>query len=152
MIFCDLWRVWCYSCTRWQQLYPHGLSGNHTGKLRQEHRDNYVHTCTRATVEWYIRLLKGRWLCLGSAGGTLLYTPGKVCNIILACGVLHKIAQDNQCHLMLSSQMNLCPESRGQHSPICGLQDLFSKDPGSWWLASTADGGHAPTGCLNLLG
>jgi len=46
-------------------------------------------------VERCIGLLKGRWLCLGSAGGTLLYTPQKVCDIILACGVLHNIAQSN---------------------------------------------------------
>ena len=48
-----------------------------------------------AATEHCIRLLKCRWLCLGSAGGTLLYTPEKVCNIILACWVLHNIAQDN---------------------------------------------------------
>ncbi len=46
-------------------------------------------------MERCIGLLKGRWLCLGSAGGTLLYTPQKVCDIILACGVLHNIAQSN---------------------------------------------------------
>ncbi len=49
-------------------------------------------------MERCIGLLKGRWLRLGSAGGgggTLLYTPQKVCDIILACGVLHNIAQNN---------------------------------------------------------
>lgn len=46
-------------------------------------------------VERCIGLLKGRWLCLGSVGGTVLYTPEKVCDIILACGVLHNIAQSS---------------------------------------------------------
>ena len=45
-------------------------------------------------------LLKGRWLRLGPAGGTLLYTPEKVCHIILACSVLHNIALVNGVPLM----------------------------------------------------
>ena len=46
--------------------------------------------------QWsYFGLLKGRWLRLGPAGGTLLYTPEKVCDIILACSVLHNIALVN---------------------------------------------------------
>uniref|UniRef100_A0A671Y2E2 Putative nuclease HARBI1 n=1 Tax=Sparus aurata TaxID=8175 RepID=A0A671Y2E2_SPAAU len=40
-------------------------------------------------------LLKGRWLRLEPAGGTLLYTLEKVCDIILACSVLHNIALVN---------------------------------------------------------
>lgn len=62
----------------------------------QEHRFNNEHIRTRAMVECCIGLLKGRWLCLGSAGGTLLYMPEKVYDIILACGILHNIAQDNR--------------------------------------------------------
>src|SRR4029434_1849721 len=36
-------------------------------------------------------MLKGRWRCLDASGGRLLYDPEKVCQIILACGVLHNI-------------------------------------------------------------
>uniref|UniRef100_A0A3B4VC25 Putative nuclease HARBI1 n=1 Tax=Seriola dumerili TaxID=41447 RepID=A0A3B4VC25_SERDU len=61
----------------------------------QERRFNSAHTRTRVTVERCFGLLKGRWLCLGPAGGTLLYTPEKVCDIILACSVLHNIALVN---------------------------------------------------------
>ncbi|XP_067279192.1 putative nuclease HARBI1 [Pseudorasbora parva] len=66
----------------------------------QERNFNHAHTRTRATVERFVErcvgLLKGRWLCLAHAGGTLLYSPQKVCNIILACAVLHNIAQQNR--------------------------------------------------------
>lgn len=58
----------------------------------QERRYNSAHTRTRVTVERCCGLLKGRWLCLVPAGRTLLYTPEKVCDIILACSVLHNIA------------------------------------------------------------
>ncbi|KAL2099436.1 hypothetical protein ACEWY4_005916 [Coilia grayii] len=64
-------------------------------QTEQERRFNRSHIRTRAIVERCIGLLKGRWLCLGAAGGSLLYTPEKVCNIIIACGVLHNIAQKN---------------------------------------------------------
>uniref|UniRef100_A0A9J8CWU3 Putative nuclease HARBI1 n=1 Tax=Cyprinus carpio carpio TaxID=630221 RepID=A0A9J8CWU3_CYPCA len=44
------------------------------------------------TVERAIGLLKGRWLCLSSTGGTLQYQPEKACKIIMACSVLHNLA------------------------------------------------------------
>ncbi|XP_034036877.1 putative nuclease HARBI1 [Thalassophryne amazonica] len=63
--------------------------------LAQEQRFNLAHTKTHVVVERCAGLLKGRWMCLGHAGGTLLYTPEKVCRIILACSVLHNIALEN---------------------------------------------------------
>uniref|UniRef100_A0A3P9JS12 DDE Tnp4 domain-containing protein n=1 Tax=Oryzias latipes TaxID=8090 RepID=A0A3P9JS12_ORYLA len=47
----------------------------------------------RALVERTIGLFKGRWRFLDCTGGRLLYTPGKVCQIVLACAVLHNVAQ-----------------------------------------------------------
>ncbi len=61
-------------------------------QTRQEHSYNRRHTVTRAVIERTIRVLKARWVCLDTAGGKLLYTPEKVCQIILACCVLHNIA------------------------------------------------------------
>ncbi|KAF1376215.1 hypothetical protein PFLUV_G00208250 [Perca fluviatilis] len=43
----------------------------------QERNFNHAHARTRATVERCVGLLKGRWLCLAHAGGTLLYSPKK---------------------------------------------------------------------------
>ncbi|KAK0145349.1 putative nuclease HARBI1 [Merluccius polli] len=58
----------------------------------QEQHYNRVHARSRSVVERAIGLLKGRWLCLSSAGGALQYKPEKVCHIILACCVLHNLA------------------------------------------------------------
>ncbi len=58
----------------------------------QEQHYNRAHARSRTVVERAIGLLKGRWLCLSSVGGTLQYKPDKVCHIILACCVLHNLA------------------------------------------------------------
>ncbi|XP_054635986.1 putative nuclease HARBI1 isoform X1 [Dunckerocampus dactyliophorus] len=57
----------------------------------QEQMYNQKHTRTRSCVERTIGILKGRWMCLDTAGGRLLYKPEKVCRIIMACCVLHNI-------------------------------------------------------------
>ena len=44
----------------------------------QERRFNQSHAKTRKVVENAIQRLKVRWLCLDTAGGTLLYKPQKV--------------------------------------------------------------------------
>ena len=48
-------------------------------QTEQEVAYNERHARTRSTVERSIGLLKGRWICLGAAGGKLLYKPEKVC-------------------------------------------------------------------------
>ncbi|XP_062342185.1 putative nuclease HARBI1 [Osmerus eperlanus] len=58
----------------------------------QERAYNAAHSRTRSIVERTIGTLKGRWLCLSSAGGALQYTPEKACNIVMACCVLHNMA------------------------------------------------------------
>uniref|UniRef100_A0A3B3SEG3 Putative nuclease HARBI1 n=1 Tax=Paramormyrops kingsleyae TaxID=1676925 RepID=A0A3B3SEG3_9TELE len=55
---------------------------------------NQSHPRTRSTIKRTIRILKGRWMCLGIAGGELLHTPEKVCRIIMACCVLHNMAMN----------------------------------------------------------
>ncbi|XP_072159734.1 putative nuclease HARBI1 [Bemisia tabaci] len=52
---------------------------------------NQLHKSTRCVVERCVGLLKGRWRCLHSTGGNLIYTPGKVCRMFLACSILHNI-------------------------------------------------------------
>ncbi|TWW54060.1 putative nuclease HARBI1 [Takifugu flavidus] len=55
----------------------------------QTPQEFYSIRCMRART---IGILKGRWMCLDTAGGKLLYKPEKVCGIIMACCVLHNIA------------------------------------------------------------
>ncbi|KAI2646411.1 hypothetical protein H4Q32_025756 [Labeo rohita] len=61
-------------------------------RTEQEQAYNRAHARSRSTVERAIGLLKGRWLCLSSTGGTLQYQPEKACKIIMACSVLHNLA------------------------------------------------------------
>ncbi|CAL9690972.1 unnamed protein product [Knipowitschia caucasica] len=58
----------------------------------QEVSYNDKYARTRSIIERTIGILKGRWMCLDTAGGKLLYKPEKVCRIIMACCVLHNIA------------------------------------------------------------
>ena len=44
-------------------------------------------------MERTIGLMRDRWLCLHSTGGTLSYKPEKVCTIVRVCSVLHNVAQ-----------------------------------------------------------
>ncbi|XP_069057806.1 putative nuclease HARBI1 [Pleurodeles waltl] len=50
-----------------------------------ENRYNEAHGSTRRVTELTIGLLKARFKCLHIFGGALLYTPQKVCQIIVAC-------------------------------------------------------------------
>lgn len=45
-------------------------------------RYNHVYAHTHAVIERTIGLLKGRWMCLDTTGGKLLYTPEKVCSML----------------------------------------------------------------------
>lgn len=57
----------------------------------EEAHYNTVLACVRSVVECTIGILKGRWRCLDASGQRLIYEPGKVCKIILACCFLHNI-------------------------------------------------------------
>ncbi|XP_061074476.1 putative nuclease HARBI1 isoform X1 [Conger conger] len=59
----------------------------------EERNYNMRHSQARAVVERTIGLFKGRWRCLDATGGKLLYKPEKVCHIVMACAVLHNVAQ-----------------------------------------------------------
>ena len=58
-----------------------------------EERYNEAHARTRAVVERTFALLKSHFRCLDKSGGTLLYSPNFVCQIIGACCILHNFAQ-----------------------------------------------------------
>ena len=58
----------------------------------QERRYNDLHSHTRSVIARTIGLLKGWRRCLDRTGGMLLYSPEKVCRIVIACGVFHNVA------------------------------------------------------------
>ena len=51
-----------------------------------------AHIRTRRVVERTFGILKSRFRCLDKSGGTLLYSPNFVCQIIGACCMLHNFA------------------------------------------------------------
>ncbi|XP_053556559.1 putative nuclease HARBI1 [Bombina bombina] len=58
-----------------------------------QERYNWAHKWTRGVVERMFGLLKMCLRCLDRSGGALQYSPRKVAKIVIACSVLHKIAQ-----------------------------------------------------------
>src|SRR4029434_10261125 len=61
-----------------------------------------------------IGMLKGRWRCLDASGGRLLYDPKKVCQVILACCVLHNICVSRGIEVP-EEEMRMDPDD---HPPI----------------------------------
>ncbi|KAJ1093480.1 hypothetical protein NDU88_006580 [Pleurodeles waltl] len=58
-------------------------------RTRAEERYNEIHGRTRRIIECTFGLLKARSRCLHLTGGSLCYSPKKVCQIIVACCMLH---------------------------------------------------------------
>ncbi|KAJ1194352.1 hypothetical protein NDU88_003641 [Pleurodeles waltl] len=65
-------------------------------RTRAEERYNEAHGRTRRVIERTFGLLKARFRCLHMTGGSLLYSPKKVCQIIIACSMLHNLALRRQ--------------------------------------------------------
>ncbi|KAJ1206667.1 hypothetical protein NDU88_002069 [Pleurodeles waltl] len=61
-------------------------------RTRAEERYNEAHGRTRRIIERTFGLLKARFRCLHMTGGSLFYSPKKVCQIIVACCMLHNLA------------------------------------------------------------
>ncbi|KAJ1088069.1 hypothetical protein NDU88_001228 [Pleurodeles waltl] len=65
-------------------------------RTRAEARYNEAHGRTRRVIEGTFGLLKARFRCLHMTGGSLFYSPKKVCQIIVACCMLHNLALRRQ--------------------------------------------------------
>ncbi|KAJ1190558.1 hypothetical protein NDU88_007296 [Pleurodeles waltl] len=59
---------------------------------RAEERYNEAHGWSRRVIEHTFSLLKARFRRLHMTGGSLFYSPKKVCEIIIACSMLHNLA------------------------------------------------------------
>ncbi|KAJ1205040.1 hypothetical protein NDU88_000475 [Pleurodeles waltl] len=69
-------------------------------RTRAEERYNEAHGQTRRIIERTFGLLKARFWCLHLIGGSLYYSPKKVCQIIVACCMLHNLALRRQVPLL----------------------------------------------------
>ncbi|KAJ1140974.1 hypothetical protein NDU88_007311 [Pleurodeles waltl] len=65
-------------------------------RTRAEERYNEAHGWTGRVIERTFGLLKARFRCLHMTGGSLFYSPKKVCQIIIACSMLHNLALRRQ--------------------------------------------------------
>ncbi|KAJ1157339.1 hypothetical protein NDU88_010053 [Pleurodeles waltl] len=65
-------------------------------RTRAEERYNEAHGRTRRVIERTFGHLKARFRCLHMTGGSLFYSPKKVCQIIIACSMLHNLALRRQ--------------------------------------------------------
>ncbi|KAJ1216208.1 hypothetical protein NDU88_003814 [Pleurodeles waltl] len=65
-------------------------------RTRAEERYNESHGQTRRVIERTFGLLKARFRCLHMTGCSLFYSPKKVCQIIIACSLLHNLALRRQ--------------------------------------------------------
>ncbi|KAJ1149474.1 hypothetical protein NDU88_002282 [Pleurodeles waltl] len=65
-------------------------------RTRAEERYSEAHGRTRRIIERTFGLLKARFWCLHLTGGSLSYSLKKVCQIIVACCMLHNLALRHQ--------------------------------------------------------
>ncbi|KAJ1190882.1 hypothetical protein NDU88_000201 [Pleurodeles waltl] len=68
------------------------LTSVRNARRRAEERYNEAHGRTRRLIERTFGLLKARFRCLHLIGGSLCYSPKKVCHIAVACLMLHNLA------------------------------------------------------------
>ncbi|KAJ1120390.1 hypothetical protein NDU88_008560 [Pleurodeles waltl] len=73
-------------------------------RTRADERYTKAHGRTRRIIERTFGLLKARFWCLHLTGGSLYYSPKKVCQIIVACCMLHNMALRRQVPFLLEDQ------------------------------------------------
>ncbi|KAJ1195924.1 hypothetical protein NDU88_005189 [Pleurodeles waltl] len=76
--------------------HPTGIPPLVQELTRAEERYNEAHVRTRRVNERTFGLLKARFRCLHMTGGSLFYSPKKVCQINVACCMLHNLALRRQ--------------------------------------------------------
>ncbi|KAJ1218500.1 hypothetical protein NDU88_006078 [Pleurodeles waltl] len=89
-------------------------------RTRAEERYNEAHGRTRRIIEWTFGLLKARFRCLHLTGGFLYYSPKKVCQIIVACCMLHNLA--------LRRQMPFLQEDGPDVGLVAAVEPVYSEE------------------------
>ncbi|KAJ1099922.1 hypothetical protein NDU88_005015 [Pleurodeles waltl] len=69
-------------------------------RTRAEGRYNEAHGRASRVIKRTFGLLKARFRCLHMTGGSLFCSPRKVCQIIIACSMLHNLALQHQVHFL----------------------------------------------------
>ncbi|KAJ1118572.1 hypothetical protein NDU88_006763 [Pleurodeles waltl] len=87
-----------------------------------ENRYNNVHGRTRRIVERTFSLLKARFRCLHPTGGSLWYSPEKVCRIVVVWCMLHNLA--------LTRVVSYLKEERGDNAAMVAVDTEDSEEEG----------------------
>ncbi|KAJ1107298.1 hypothetical protein NDU88_004690 [Pleurodeles waltl] len=83
--------VWCLSDSGYPNL-SWLLTPVRNGRTRAEEHYNEAHGRTRRIIERIFGFLKARFMSLYLTGGSLCYSPKKICQIVVACCMLHNLA------------------------------------------------------------
>ncbi|KAJ1114299.1 hypothetical protein NDU88_002538 [Pleurodeles waltl] len=89
-------------------------------RTRAEERYNEAHGRTRRVIERAFGLLKARFRCLHMTGGSLVCPPKKVCQIIVACCMLHNLA--------LRRQVPFLQEDGPDEGVVAAVEPVDSED------------------------
>ncbi|KAJ1155220.1 hypothetical protein NDU88_007955 [Pleurodeles waltl] len=89
-------------------------------RTRAEEWYNEAHGRTRRVIERTFGLLKARFRCLHMTGGSLYYSPKTVCQIIVACCMLHNLA--------LRRQVPFLQEDGPDGSIVAAVEPVESED------------------------
>ncbi|KAJ1150643.1 hypothetical protein NDU88_003433 [Pleurodeles waltl] len=87
---------------------------------RAVERYNEAHGRTRSVIERTLGLLKARFRCLHMTGGSLFYSPKKVCQIIVVCCMLHNLA--------LRQQVSFLQEDGPDGRVVAAVEPVDSED------------------------
>ncbi|XP_029467219.1 putative nuclease HARBI1 [Rhinatrema bivittatum] len=84
-----------------------------------EEKYNEMHRATRCVIQRTFAFLKARFCCLDRASGALQYSPQKVCQIFLACCILHNIAVSRGMPLELEGAPQEESDSEADSEALC---------------------------------
>ncbi|KAJ1173855.1 hypothetical protein NDU88_005680 [Pleurodeles waltl] len=96
------------------------LTSVRNARTRAEERYNEAHGQTRRIIERTFGLLKARFRCLHLTGGFLCYSPKKVCQIVVACCMLHNLA--------LRRHVPFLQEEETGDAPVAAVEPVDSED------------------------
>eukprot|EP00079_Xenopus_tropicalis_P019763 XP_012809817.1 PREDICTED: putative nuclease HARBI1 isoform X1 [Xenopus tropicalis] len=91
-------------------------------RSRAESDFNQAHVRMRSVIERTFGVLKSPFRCLDRSGGSLLYSPTKVANIIGACAVLHNLANRHGLPAEVADDLEVHPLDPVQRADARGSQ------------------------------
>ncbi|KAJ1192451.1 hypothetical protein NDU88_001758, partial [Pleurodeles waltl] len=89
-------------------------------RTRAEERYNEAPGRTRQISERTFGLLKAMFRCLHLTGGSLCYSPEKICQIVVACNMLHNLA--------LRRHVPFLQEEKSGDAPVAAVDPNDSED------------------------